>query len=153
MFFFVYRYGDHLDLHVLTHSFPTRRSSDLEQQQHHFADLEETPPAEVAAAGLQGCITEHCEDETEYTADDEAGEVHTRLLVPDAVEEHPCLAAFPAHGEHDQQLQAAAAALAELFRSADLKAGLQRAAMLMPPAAPLQDQHAGYNTHTAPDPA
>src|SRR3546814_15070458 len=27
-FFFEY-YGDHLDLHVLTHSFPTRRSSDL----------------------------------------------------------------------------------------------------------------------------
>src|SRR3546814_629904 len=27
--FFFYRYGDHLDLHVLTHSFPTRRSSDL----------------------------------------------------------------------------------------------------------------------------
>src|SRR3546814_6337378 len=26
------RYGDHRDLHVLTHSFPTRRSSDLFQQ-------------------------------------------------------------------------------------------------------------------------
>src|SRR3546814_6139921 len=26
--FFFYSYGDHLDLHVLTHSFPTRRSSD-----------------------------------------------------------------------------------------------------------------------------
>src|SRR3546814_978888 len=26
---FLYRYGDHRDLHVLTHSFPTRRSSDL----------------------------------------------------------------------------------------------------------------------------
>src|SRR3546814_1635689 len=29
MFFFVEGYGDHRDLHVLTHSFPTRRSSDL----------------------------------------------------------------------------------------------------------------------------
>src|SRR3546814_11606634 len=29
--FFLYCYGDHLDLHGLTHSFPTRRSSDLEQ--------------------------------------------------------------------------------------------------------------------------
>src|SRR3546814_13226612 len=29
MIFFVERYGDHRDLHVLTHSFPTRRSSDL----------------------------------------------------------------------------------------------------------------------------
>src|SRR3546814_20342317 len=28
-FFFFYRYGDHRDLHVLTHSSPTRRSSDL----------------------------------------------------------------------------------------------------------------------------
>src|SRR3546814_10962354 len=28
-FFFFYGYGDHRDLHVLTHSFPTRRSSDL----------------------------------------------------------------------------------------------------------------------------
>src|SRR3546814_11309368 len=27
--FFCYRYGDHRDLHVLTHAFPTRRSSDL----------------------------------------------------------------------------------------------------------------------------
>src|SRR3546814_19960447 len=30
MFYFLfYRYGDHRDLHVLTHSFPTRLSSDL----------------------------------------------------------------------------------------------------------------------------
>src|SRR3546814_12233175 len=27
---FFKRYGDHRDLHVLTHTFPTRRSSDLE---------------------------------------------------------------------------------------------------------------------------
>src|SRR3546814_16601444 len=33
MIFFVFFkvYGDHLDLHVLTHSFPTRRSSDLSE--------------------------------------------------------------------------------------------------------------------------
>src|SRR3546814_13414720 len=29
LFFFFYCHGDHRDLHVLTHSFPTRRSSDL----------------------------------------------------------------------------------------------------------------------------
>src|SRR3546814_3729126 len=29
VFFFFYWYGDHRDLHLLTHSFPTRRSSDL----------------------------------------------------------------------------------------------------------------------------
>src|SRR3546814_10032997 len=28
--FFFYCYGDHRDLHVLTHTFPTRRSSDLQ---------------------------------------------------------------------------------------------------------------------------
>src|SRR3546814_9960848 len=32
MFSFFLRYGDHLDLHVLTHSFPTRRSSDLQRR-------------------------------------------------------------------------------------------------------------------------
>src|SRR3546814_7424558 len=30
-FFFFYGTGDHRDLHVLTHSFPTRRSSDLSE--------------------------------------------------------------------------------------------------------------------------
>src|SRR3546814_1938075 len=30
-FFVFYGYGDHRDLHVLTHSFPTRRSADLGQ--------------------------------------------------------------------------------------------------------------------------
>src|SRR3546814_14167162 len=32
LFFFFYGYGDHRDLHVLTPSFPTRRSSDLAQK-------------------------------------------------------------------------------------------------------------------------
>src|SRR6056297_539602 len=34
-FFFFYWYGAHRDLHVLTHSFPTRRSSDLARQRLH----------------------------------------------------------------------------------------------------------------------
>src|SRR3546814_20629084 len=34
--FFFSCYGCHLDLHVLTHSFPTRRSSDLERAAHRF---------------------------------------------------------------------------------------------------------------------
>src|SRR3546814_13353869 len=40
-FFFVYCYGVHRDLHVLTHSFPTLRSSDLGAvvAVGHFADL------------------------------------------------------------------------------------------------------------------
>src|SRR3546814_1425714 len=32
LFFFFEGYGDHRDLHVLTHSFPTRRSSDLRRR-------------------------------------------------------------------------------------------------------------------------
>src|SRR3546814_12697077 len=37
--FFFYCYGDRQDLHVLTHSFPTRRSSDVEQLVCHVACL------------------------------------------------------------------------------------------------------------------
>src|SRR3546814_11229774 len=41
--FFFERYGDHRDLHVRTHSFPTRRSSDLEARPS-------PPPAPVTMA-------------------------------------------------------------------------------------------------------
>src|SRR3546814_20054277 len=46
-FFFFYFNGDHRDLHVLTHSFPTRRSSDLElldewDWTEHFSPQPET---------------------------------------------------------------------------------------------------------------
>src|SRR3546814_1038263 len=37
--FFFYRYGDHLNLHVLTHSCPTRRSSDLVLSNVALVDL------------------------------------------------------------------------------------------------------------------
>src|SRR3546814_14620436 len=43
--FFFYVYGDHRDLHVLTHSFPTRRSSDL------------VPVRAFTAAGQRGLTT------------------------------------------------------------------------------------------------
>src|SRR3546814_3043808 len=43
--FFFYGYGDHRDLHVLTHSFPTRRSSDL----RHASNLSSTRPFNSAA--------------------------------------------------------------------------------------------------------
>src|SRR3546814_6122644 len=35
--FFFYGYGDHRDLHVLTHSFPSRRSSDLPRRRYSAA--------------------------------------------------------------------------------------------------------------------
>src|SRR3546814_13993146 len=44
IFFFFQGYGDHRDLHVLTHSFPTRRSSDL--------DLEDREDPEHQRVGL-----------------------------------------------------------------------------------------------------
>src|SRR3546814_4429590 len=47
-----YGYGDHRDLHVLTHSFPTRRSSDLSVMNdqpmidgYHHSDLRHTRSA------------------------------------------------------------------------------------------------------------
>src|SRR3546814_95614 len=39
--FFFYFHGDHLYLHVLTHSFPTRRSSDLDAVLHRGQRIEE----------------------------------------------------------------------------------------------------------------
>src|SRR3546814_4555240 len=44
--FFIEGFGDHRDLHVLTHSFPTRRSSDLGQRAGHAE-----PPRGIARAG------------------------------------------------------------------------------------------------------
>src|SRR3546814_18035403 len=39
MFFFLYRYGGHLDLPVPTHSVPTRRSSDLREVRRELERL------------------------------------------------------------------------------------------------------------------
>src|SRR3546814_11413895 len=44
--FFLLCYGYHRDLHVLTHSFPTRRSSDF----MHYALTTEPNPADAGAA-------------------------------------------------------------------------------------------------------
>src|SRR3546814_147207 len=55
MFCFFYCYVAHRDLHVLTHSFPTRRSSDLDGDAIHAEDLrlpaqQSVTPAAVASA-------------------------------------------------------------------------------------------------------
>src|SRR3546814_6736045 len=50
MFFFVL-YGDHPDLHVLTHSFPTRRSSDLSASFHKAGPLSSTSAAGTCTSG------------------------------------------------------------------------------------------------------
>src|SRR3546814_11997555 len=52
VFFFFYRDGGHRDLHVLTHSFPTRRSSDLAQG--HGSIRKTVIPALLAASILTG---------------------------------------------------------------------------------------------------
>src|SRR3546814_12139315 len=49
VFFSFYEYGDHRDLHVLTHSVPTRRSSDLIWQRWILAAL-----IQRLAAGASG---------------------------------------------------------------------------------------------------
>src|SRR3546814_16777323 len=68
MCFFCYGYGDHRNLHVLTHSFPTRRSSDLQliasdrlplvmkMEADRMAQL--APPADEAKRELQVVIEE-----------------------------------------------------------------------------------------------
>src|SRR3546814_4527290 len=59
-FFFFYGYGSHRDLHLLTHSFPTRRSSDLGG---HVGDLAFVAGAAhryaVVAIGDRTCAQGH----------------------------------------------------------------------------------------------
>src|SRR3546814_3899716 len=56
--FFFKGYGDHRDLHVLTHSFPTRRSSDLAAQENGtttpVVPRMERPPR-MPSRGFQVC--------------------------------------------------------------------------------------------------
>src|SRR3546814_15835791 len=64
LMFFFYRYGDHRYLHFLTHSFPTRRSSDLpsirqdrRQKQHPSASpLPACPDASTSSNVLTDSI-------------------------------------------------------------------------------------------------
>src|SRR3546814_18418513 len=52
--FFFYVDGDHRDLHVLTHSFPTRRFSDLyEGQDANVTESAETVASETGAQATQ----------------------------------------------------------------------------------------------------
>src|SRR3546814_6008856 len=51
-------YGDHRDLHVLTHSFPTRRSSDLVAIEDHYQrpmDMEWAKDGETGLARSRPC--------------------------------------------------------------------------------------------------
>src|SRR3546814_6609636 len=51
MHFFFKLYGDHRDLHVLTHSFPTRRSSDLKPVKGKAAEDGAEDEADAKAKG------------------------------------------------------------------------------------------------------
>src|SRR3546814_8080224 len=66
LIFFFSLYGDHRDLHVLTHSFPTRRSSDLH---HRRAD-------EIGIGGGQ-----HAGQAADHAGDDEGGQPVTEHRV------------------------------------------------------------------------
>src|SRR3546814_17120929 len=71
MFFFVSN-GDHRELHVLTHSFPTRRSSDLS-----FGYL----PADGNAAEGGGCVY-RATDARARLQDADRDAARTRRLLP-----------------------------------------------------------------------
>src|SRR3546814_20626299 len=62
LFFFFSCYGDHRDLHVLTHSFPTRRSSDLK------FGIDDGLPG--AAAGAKIPINVHADEFNELMGDE-----------------------------------------------------------------------------------
>src|SRR3546814_19289256 len=59
--FFVYLYGDHRTLHVLTHSFPTRRSSDLKSwpPTPHDPNSSETRPCSPTGTPIPTHSTPH----------------------------------------------------------------------------------------------
>src|SRR3546814_5024600 len=54
--FFFQGYGAHRDLHVLTHSFPTRRSSDLTTYAPAPTRFEAGTPAIIEAIGLAAAV-------------------------------------------------------------------------------------------------
>src|SRR3546814_3879952 len=54
--FCFYRYGDHRDLHVLTHSFPTRRSSDLNWGLEKFRDAVEAEYQRILGSDEAGTL-------------------------------------------------------------------------------------------------
>src|SRR3546814_20741135 len=51
---FLYYHCDHRDLHVLTHSFPTRRSSDLTTWGRYAIGLADASPATPTASSYEG---------------------------------------------------------------------------------------------------
>src|SRR3546814_19966551 len=55
--FFYYRYGDHRDLHVLTHPVPTRRSSDLLEPSAGSVAIADA--LRDAGAGIVHCVEHH----------------------------------------------------------------------------------------------
>src|SRR3546814_17791034 len=57
--FFFKRYGNHRELHVLTHSFPTRRSSDLSDAAIETADvvIQTDQPSRISTAIMIGKAT------------------------------------------------------------------------------------------------
>src|SRR3546814_259958 len=61
--FFFYCYGDHRDLHVLTHSFPTQRSSDLGFGVHATEQAESAGGIQKVVAGVVAKLADQTADE------------------------------------------------------------------------------------------
>src|SRR3546814_11818504 len=79
MFFFFEGYGDHRELHVLTHSFPTRRSSDLVWLPFDYVDVSVADPS-VAHLDAEGRITALDRGTSYVTA--RRGDVAAATVVP-----------------------------------------------------------------------
>src|SRR3546814_20144155 len=79
--FFFQGYGAHRDLHVLTHSFPTRRSSDLTTYAPAPTRFEAGTPAIIEAIGLAAAVD------------------YVEALGIDAIHAHECAQIGRAHSE------------------------------------------------------
>src|SRR3546814_20706668 len=91
VYFVVERYGDHLDLHVLTNTFPTRRASDrydLEQASQYGCSQEILQPMAMRQSSSDQCYRsrsagDHCgtpAGESNDDPDDKRGkQAHFRI--------------------------------------------------------------------------
>src|SRR3546814_7251737 len=88
---FSYRYGCHRSLHVRSHSFPTRRSSDLAKaDQAAASDQSPEPVVATEGAATEGAATEGAATKAEATeAEQGTGAASASASAPRAEEHTP----------------------------------------------------------------